>query len=65
MAEVEASERAACVPAAIVNTSVAEPVPALLVALMVVLTVPAAVGVPVIWPFEVSTLRPAGSPVAL
>jgi hypothetical protein len=49
-------------------TSVAVPVlqaPAPLVALIVTLDVPAAVGVPEITPVLVFTVRPAGSPVAL
>ena len=45
--------------------NVAEPVPPALVALIVTLDVPAAVGVPVIAPVEVLTLKPAGRPVAL
>ena len=47
----------------IVITSVAEPVPPALVALMVTLVVPAAVGVPEITPFA-STLSPFGRGVA-
>ena len=49
----------------IVKVSVALPVPTALVALMVTLYVPAVVGVPEINPVLVSTLKPAGSPVAL
>ena len=48
-----------------VSVNVAEPVPPALVALMVTLEVPAAVGVPEINPVVVLTLKPAGSPVAL
>ena len=48
-----------------VNTSVAEPVPPALVALMVTELVPVAVGVPEITPLEVLTLNPVGSPEAL
>ena len=49
----------------IVKVSVAVPVPLALVALMVTLYVPAAVGVPEINPVAVFTVKPAGSPVAL
>ena len=49
---------------AMVSVSVALPVPALLVALSVIVEVPAAVGVPEIKPEAVFTVRPAGSPVA-
>ncbi len=45
--------------------SVAVPVPATLVAPIVTLVVPAAVGVPVINPVVELRLRPAGNPVAL
>jgi hypothetical protein len=48
-----------------VKVSVALPVPPALVALMVIVYVPAVVGVPEIIPLVVFTLRPAGSPVAL
>jgi len=48
-----------------VRVSVAEPVPPALVALIVMLVLAAAVGVPVISPVDVLTLKPAGSPVAL
>ena len=51
--------------ATIVNVTVAEPVPTLLVALKITLKVPEAVGVPEIKPDAVFTVRPAGSPVAL
>ena len=44
--------------------SVAEPAPPALVALIVTVEVPAAVGVPVIAPVYVFTLSPEGSPVA-
>ena len=47
-----------------VNESVALPVPALLVALTVVLKVPAAVGVPEIRPVAVFTAMPVGNPDA-
>jgi len=50
---------------ATVTVSVADPVPPALVALIVTVEVAAAVGVPVIWPVVVLTLKPAGSPVAL
>jgi hypothetical protein len=53
------------IPAQIVITSVALPVPPALVALMVTLYVPAVVGVPEIKPVPVFTLKPAGKPVAL
>ena len=43
----------------------AEPVPVPLVAVMVALVVPTAVGVPVIEPVAVFTVRPAGRPEAL
>ena len=49
----------------IVKTSVAVPVPPLLVALRPTLNVPAAAGVPEIAPVAVSTVSPDGSPVAL
>ena len=48
----------------IVRIKVALPVPPALVALMVTLLVPAAVGVPVIAPVPVLMLKPAGRPVA-
>ena len=50
--------------AAMVRVSVAMPVPVELVALSVMVEVPAAVGVPEISPLEVLTDRPEGSPVA-
>ena len=49
----------------IVKVSVALPVPPALVALMVTVYIPAAVGVPEINPVLVFTVRPAGNPVAL
>jgi hypothetical protein len=49
----------------IVKVSVWFPVPPALVALIVTLYVPAVVGVPEITPVLVSTVKPAGSPVAL
>jgi len=49
----------------IVKVSVALPVPPALVALIVTLYVPAVVGVPEINPVLVSTLKPAGRPIAL
>ena len=48
-----------------VMTKVAEPVPVILAALMLTLVVPVALGVPVMAPLLVLTLRPAGNPVAL
>ena len=48
-----------------VNTSVAEPEPPALAALMVKEMIPVAVGVPEITPVEVLILNPVGSPVAL
>jgi len=48
-----------------VTMRVAEPVPPALVALIVTLVVPDALGVPDIAPVLVLTLNPAGSPVAL
>jgi hypothetical protein len=51
--------------ALIVNTSVADPVPAELLALIVTFDVPAAVGVPEITPLVVLIDNPAGKPVAL
>jgi hypothetical protein len=48
-----------------VKVSVALPVPPALVALIVTVYVPAVVGVPEINPVLVSTVKPAGSPVAL
>jgi hypothetical protein len=49
----------------IVKVSVWLPVPPALVALMVTVYVPTVVGVPEIKPVLASTLKPAGSPVAL
>jgi len=49
----------------IVKVSVWLPVPPALVALMVTVYVPAVVGVPEINPMLVSTVKPAGNPVAL
>jgi hypothetical protein len=49
----------------IVKVNVALPVPPALVALIVTVYVPAVVGVPEIKPVLVSTVKPAGSPVAL
>ena len=49
----------------IVKVNVALPVPPELVALIVTVYVPAVVGVPEINPVLVSTVKPAGSPVAL
>ena len=51
--------------AATVMDSVALPVPVILVAMMVTLVIPAAVGVPEITPVAVFTVRPVGRPVAL
>ena len=51
-------------PAAIDKVRACEPVPAELVALIVALKEPEAVGVPEMRPVEVFTLRPAGRPVA-
>ena len=48
-----------------VNTSVAEPLPPALLALIVTELVPVADGVPEITPVEVLILNPVGSPVAL
>jgi hypothetical protein len=48
-----------------VNTSVADPVPAELAALIVTFDVPAAVGVPEMTPLVVLIDNPAGKPVAL
>jgi hypothetical protein len=48
-----------------VRTSVAVPVPDALIAPMVTFVVAAAVGVPLMTPVEVFTLRPDGNPVAL
>ena len=48
-----------------VRTSVVVPVPPALLALIVTLVVPVALGVPVMAPALVSTLRPAGNPDAL
>jgi len=47
-----------------VIVSVAVPVPVTFVALIVTLDVPAVVGVPLITPVDVFTLKPAGKPVA-
>jgi len=49
----------------IVKVRVALPVPPALVALIVTVYVPAVVGVPEIKPVLVSTVKPAGNPVAL
>jgi hypothetical protein len=51
--------------ALIVSESVAEPVPPLLVALIVTEEVPEVVGVPVMRPLTVLIESPAGNPVAL
>ena len=51
-------------PTVIVKASVADPVPAAFVALIVMLEDPTAVGVPVIAPVEVFTLSHPGKPVA-
>jgi hypothetical protein len=51
--------------AAMLRANVAEPVPAALVALMVTLKLPAAVGLPEMRPVVVFTESPAGKPVAL
>jgi hypothetical protein len=51
-------------PGFTVTTSVALPVPPELVALRVTLKVPLTVGVPLINPFVVLTLRPVGKPLA-
>jgi hypothetical protein len=51
--------------AAMLRASVAEPVPAELVALSVTLKLPAAVGVPEMRPVAVFTESPEGKPVAL
>ena len=48
----------------IVRTKVALPVPPALVAEIVTLLVPAALGVPMIAPVELLTLKPAGKPLA-
>ena len=48
-----------------VNSSVAEPVPLALVALIVTFEVPAAAGIPVIAPVDVLTDSPAGKSMAL
>ena len=48
-----------------VSVNVAEPLPVALVAVMVMVLVPATVGVPLITPVVVFTVKPAGSPVAL
>ena len=48
-----------------VTTNVADPVPLALMALMVTLLVPVALGVPVIAPVLVFTDNPEGRPVAL
>jgi hypothetical protein len=47
-----------------VSVRVAVPVPAVFVALSVIVETPPAVGVPEIRPVVVFTVRPAGSPVA-
>jgi hypothetical protein len=52
-------------PRVTVSVSVAVPVPPALVAPIVTLELPTAVGVPVMSPVAVATLSPAGSPVAL
>jgi len=49
----------------IVSVNVVEPVPPAFVAEMVTELMPATVGVPLITPVVVSTLNPAGKPVAL
>lgn len=49
----------------IVRTSVAEPTPPALDALIVMLEIPGAAGVPEITPVDVLTVNPAGKPVAL
>jgi hypothetical protein len=51
--------------AAMLRANVAEPVPAALVALMVTLKLPAAVGLPEMRPVVVFTESPPGKPVAL
>lgn len=48
----------------IVRTSVAEPVPLLFVAEMVMEKVPATVGIPEMYPVKEFTLKPAGRGVA-
>jgi len=48
----------------IVKVTVCEPVPPAFVAVTVAVDVPAVVGVPVIAPVVVLTVRPAGSPLA-
>jgi hypothetical protein len=50
--------------AATVSVKVAVPVPALFLALSVIVETPPAVGVPEIRPVVVLTVRPAGRPVA-
>ncbi len=47
------------------NVSVADPVPVALVAPMVTVLFPLAVGVPVMTPVEVFTDKPLGRPLAL
>ena len=51
--------------AAMLTTNGDEPVPLELIALIVAVLVPVAVGVPLIAPVLVFTLRPPGSPLAL
>ena len=53
------------IAALIVRVRVADPVPTAFLALMVTLEVPAAVGVPLMTPLLVFTVKPAGRPVAL
>ena len=48
----------------IVTVRMALPVPPALLALIVTLAVPVVVGVPLITPVDVFTLKPAGNPVA-
>jgi hypothetical protein len=52
-------------PRVTVSVSVAVPVPPALVAPIVTLELPTAVGVPVMSPVAVATLKPAGNPVAV
>ena len=52
------------IAALIVIVNVFVPVPVTLIALIVTLDVPAAIGVPLITPVDVFTLKPAGKPVA-
>ena len=56
---------APCCACPMVRDKVAEPVPPALVALIVTLKLPAAVGVPEMRPVVVLTDSPAGKPVAL